>query len=301
MEASDAAPVMAASAVASTSGACTHDAVFVGDAEQTLVDEAADDPTLEPLELACFTVFRELCDCIVAHFSLADLALIALRLDKAFCAAARARIRVLWPTIWPATQPLLAEPFRIPENDLIRLEKLSLALKMIADAGTQTFAAALRSGALPLLKELTLRCNRIGDVGMHALAAAFGAGALPSLEVLGLPENQIRDDGVSSLADVVRAGALPSLTKLELAWNHVADRGMESLAAALEAGALRGLTFLSLTGNQVGGAGTRALAAALGSGALPRLEKLLLDDVSARSDEHPQLKAACDARSVALA
>ena len=53
--------------------------------------------------------------------------------------------------------------------------------------------------------------------------------------------------------------------------------------------------LLDLGGNKIGNAGITALATSLGSGALASLETLVVDD-----EEHPALKAACQARGIDL-
>ena len=52
---------------------------------------------------------------------------------------------------------------------------------------------------------------------------------------------------------------------------------------------------LGLGGNQIGDAGLTALAKAVESGALAQLKNLLVSD-----EEHPALKAACQARGIEL-
>ena len=52
---------------------------------------------------------------------------------------------------------------------------------------------------------------------------------------------------------------------------------------------------LWLYGNNIGDAGLTALAKAVESGALASLETLVVDD-----EEHPALKAACQARGIDL-
>ena len=53
--------------------------------------------------------------------------------------------------------------------------------------------------------------------------------------------------------------------------------------------------LLQLAGNQIGDAGLAAFAKAVESGALVSLKTLVVDD-----EEHPALKAACQARGIEL-
>ena len=87
--------------------------------------------------------------------------------------------------------------------------------------------------------------------------------------------------------------ALAQLQELWLSDNQIGDVGLTALSNACAGGALAQLQKLFLDGNQVGDVGLTALANACASGALPSLTQLLVDDA-----EHPELKAACEARGI---
>ena len=57
------------------------------------------------------------------------------------------------------------------------------------------------------------------------------------------------------------------------------------------------MQFLNLRDNQIGDTGMISLADALGKGALASLETLGVDNLN---EEHPALKAACQARGIDL-
>ena len=83
--------------------------------------------------------------------------------------------------------------------------------------------------------------------------------------------------------------------ELSLVANRIGDTGMISLAYALGKGALAQCTYIDLGANQIGDAGLSALGGALSSGTLASLKTLCVDD-----EEHPALKAACQARGIDL-
>lgn len=64
----------------------------------------------------------ELCEEILRHLLLDALASV-LRVHSAFCAAARARVAI----VWPALRPLLAPPFSLREGELLSCTALELS------------------------------------------------------------------------------------------------------------------------------------------------------------------------------
>jgi len=82
---------------------------------------------------------------------------------------------------------------------------------------------------------------------------------------------------------------------LQLGGNQIGDAGLTTLAKAVESGALASCQRLYLDGNRISGDGLKALAQACASGALAQLMSLRVDD-----EEHPALKAACQARGIEL-
>ena len=83
--------------------------------------------------------------------------------------------------------------------------------------------------------------------------------------------------------------------ELSLYGNKIGDAGLTALAKAVESGALASCQELYLQRNQIGDVGLSALASACASGALAQLKTLVVDD-----EEHPALKAACQARGIEL-
>ena len=201
----------------------------------------------------------------------------------------------------------------IASGALPKLEKLFLDENEIGDAGLIAFAEALKSprGALGSLVTLWLEQNRIGKKGMQAFSSAIATGALPLLEKLILSGNAIGDAGLFALVDAVKPssanprGALPRLEQLLLDSNAIGDAGLISLADAVKPtpespmGALGSLVQLKLWDNHIGDKGMKAFASAIASGALPSLETLVVND-GPLGTEHPQLKAACEARGILL-
>ena len=74
---------------------------------------------------------------------------------------------------------------------------------------------------------------------------------------------------------------------------------MEVLCSGLARGALANCQSIDLDQNQIGDAGMQAFSEAIRSGALPSLQTLSVDD-GPLGTEHPQLKAACEARGIEL-
>ena len=73
---------------------------------------------------------HELNQTIINYLSLADLAFVALRINRSFSAAARARIAVMWP------QPrrLLCQPFDLKPRDLLVAAEVHLFGRTVRDA-----------------------------------------------------------------------------------------------------------------------------------------------------------------------
>ena len=74
-----------------------------------------------PLARQASTVFRELGDLVLPHLSLADLALVILRINRSFSAMARARIAALWPSL----EPLFEKPFLLDAGGLLTKTSMS--------------------------------------------------------------------------------------------------------------------------------------------------------------------------------
>ena len=77
--------------------------------------------------------------------------------------------------------------------------------------------------------------------------------------------------------------------------NKISDAGLTAFAKAVESGALPQLKELNLYENQIGDVGMQAFAGAVSKGALASLKILVVDN-----EEHPALKAACQARGIDL-
>ena len=92
---------------------------------------------------------------------------------------------------------------------------------------------------------------------------------------------------------------LANLKQLRLNKNQIGDEGMKTFSGAITMGALANLEELSLMGNQIGDAGMIEFSRLITSGALASLQTLYVDD-GPLGTEHPQLKAACDARGIHL-
>ena len=86
---------------------------------------------------------------------------------------------------------------------------------------------------------------------------------------------------------------------LDLDNNKIGDSGMEAFASACASGALASCQKLYLGGNFIGDAGMEAFASACASGAMASLKTLYVDD-GPLGTQHPALKAACQARGIAL-
>jgi len=137
----------------------------------------------------------DLVQLIVGGLQLADVALVALQINRAFHAAARGRVAKLWPKV----SRLLASPFNLSRRDLLRKDYLNLRDKRINAARCTALAEACAMGALPNLVVLQLCEDKIGDVGITALAQSCAKGGLPALVELHLYDNQVGDAGMVSL------------------------------------------------------------------------------------------------------
>jgi len=179
----------------------------------------------------------ELVQLIVSGLQLADVALVALQVNRSFREAARGRVTTLWPKV----SPLLAAPFNLKRHDLLGMDHLDLGFKKIGGADCTALAEACAIGALPALATLALDDNQISDGGLIALADSFAKGALPALATLDLNVNQIGDEGMMALADACAKEGLAQCHRLELWSNKIGDQGMAVLADALDKGALPAL------------------------------------------------------------
>lgn len=236
----------------------------------------------------------ELVQLIVGHLQLADVALVALQVNRTFREEAHERVAT------PKLSRLLAAPFNLSRRDLLRLDHLDLANEdepgpgPIGDAECTALSEACTIGALPALRELNLFYNQVGDAGLANFAKALGKGALPALAKLDLTLNNVGVAGITALGDACAKGALPALVDLRLGMNYIGDEGMIAFTDALGKGALLKLEFLSLTDNQIGDQGLIAFCEVIDKGALLKLEKLYIGSPPA------QLKAHCSSKSIKL-
>ena len=176
-----------------------------------------------------------------------------------------------------------------------RLEHISFMNCQIGDTGFTALSSACANGSLKL-KLMYLSDNRIGNEGMKAFAAAAAMGSMRCLNILLLARNQISDEGIKAFADTI--GSLGALEVLSLGGNKIGDAGMAEFSHAISSRSLGALTHLNLLqGNQISDAGVKDLSRAISSGSLVSLRELGVDSFWA---EHPQLKAACEARSIWL-
>jgi len=129
------------------------------------------------------------------------------------------------------------------------------------------------------------------------LFAALGRGALPQLEYLSLAQNEIGDDGLVSLSTALASGVLANLQVFSLRGNQIGNVGLTSFSGALTSGALPALVHLDLKANQIGGAGLTSFSEALASGVLAKLQHIY---VGTKQKNHPQLKQACNRRSITI-
>ena len=136
---------------------------------------------------------------------------------------------------------------------------------------------------------------RLGDIDMGILADAIINESLGNLKRLWLNSNNIGDCGMDELSRAIASGSLGNLETLGLHQNQIGVAGMRAFAGAIASGSLGKLNTLSLQSNNIGDAGMSALAAAITSGSLPSLKFLLVD-----GEKHPQLKAACEARTIEI-
>jgi Ran GTPase-activating protein (RanGAP) involved in mRNA processing and transport len=191
-----------------------------------------------------------------------------------------------------------------PRGALAQLTHFNLGTNQIGDSGMQSFASAVISGALEQLTHLTLGGNRIGDAGLTAFASA--SPILVNLNILDLDENQISDPGMVSFSEdlvvydkYMHRGALPHLTHIYLRENEIGDVGMQAFSDAIRSGALASLKFISLAKNVITEAGMQAFSDVIRSGAPASLNTLYVDN-GKLGNEHPALKAACQARNIRL-
>jgi hypothetical protein len=125
------------------------------------------------------------------------------------------------------------------------------------------------------------------------------------MQVLALHGNKIGNDGCTALAKAAAGGAMANCKVLGLDRNKIGDKGLEAFAAATKpvsqggSGALANVTFLYLGNNSIGDEGMIKFSESLAIGAMASLKELYVDD-GPLGTEHPTLKAACEARGIAL-
>ena len=164
--------------------------------------------------------------------------------------------------------------------------------------------AMIKSGSLANLKLLWLDDQPLGDAGMTAFAGAIASGSMANLQALLLDDNQIGGPGMTALANAIANGSLGNLKQLHLDGNEIGDPGVSALAGAIASGSMANLRFLRLDSNEIGDTGMSALAGAIASGSLLSLQTLYVDktnlEYGSLGTEHPQLKAACEARGISV-
>ena len=188
-------------------------------------------------------------------------------------------------------------------NDPLDIVEYHFTNFSLSKKGFSAFSAAAMTGVMGNLQKLEL--VSIGDDNMVTFSEMITSGLVPKLRELDLSYNQLSYKGIDAFASAIVNGALRSLTDLELVANTMGDAGMIALANAIKPtpenpiGSLPKLEILYVHGNNIGHAGSTALANAITSEALPSLWTLYVDD-GALGTEHPQLKAACEARGIRL-
>ena len=109
--------------------------------------------------------------------------------------------------------------------------------------------------------------------------------------VLNFAYKDVTDQDMITIASLIRVKGA-HLKELRLSWNRIGDAGVISLA---EACAFTKLEKLYLFRNHIRDAGCTALANACAKGALASLKDLYVGN-----EQHPELKAACQARGITL-
>ena len=182
------------------------------------------------------------------------------------------------------------------------LETLDLHRDKLGDEGAVAIAAAAAGGGMARLKGLYLYDCGFGGAGAKALASALDGGAFRQLQVLTIVENpDIGESGAIALASALENGALPALRQLILAENNGGTNALMALVKAFGGGRLPLLHRVTLqdTGVRwetlppVGVEAIQALAGAVENGDLPSLDELNVDN---EHEDHPRLRAACEAR-----
>ena len=113
-------------------------------ADAAELEAPASAPAAPPLvERQSSTVFRELSEHIVMHLPLADLALTALKISRAFSAAARSRLGLLMPKL----MPLVAAPFALQPCELLHSTSLILSRRSLGANGVPYAHFAMLSPA----------------------------------------------------------------------------------------------------------------------------------------------------------
>merc|ERR1712070_948189 len=118
------------------------------------------------------------------------------------------------------------------------LERMSLEMNGLGDAGCAELAQALAGGCLPRLHSLELGWNELSDACGNALASLLrlrtpvqsGQASSMQLRKLGLGGNKLGSSGACTLVDAALAS--PSLElELDLSMNHVGVALVTSLAS----------------------------------------------------------------------
>ena len=247
-----------------------------------------------PLARQASIVFQELSQIIVTHLPLADLALVALCVDRNMSGAARVQLAILQPKL----APLLAAPFMLRPSDLLHAKELDIWGNTIGDTGMISLSEAISNGALGALQKLFLYENQIGDAGMVEFSRAIASGSLRALEYLDLANNQIGNVGMIEFSRSIPIGSMGVLKVLLLNHNQIGDAGLRALAGAIGNGSLRSLTMLRLNHNNISDLGMIAFAEALKSpmGSLPACATILVED--GNPGNAAPLEAACEERGI---
>jgi hypothetical protein len=103
-----------------------------------------------PLARQASIVFQELSQIIVTHLPLADLALVALCVDRNMSGAARVQLAILQPKL----APLLTAPFHLERGDLLHAKELDISDRDINDGDIKLRCDAFAIGSMGSLQQL---------------------------------------------------------------------------------------------------------------------------------------------------
>ena len=180
---------------------------------------------------------------------------------------------------------------------VVRAHNLEWGSKQLTHSGMLAFSYLASNGSMRSLKILDLRNNQIGDAGMIVFSSQIPM--MGNLTLLWLQSNQIADEGMKALASVIASGSLRNLTQLGLSRNQIGNAGITEFSHQISSGLLRALEWLDLSETQIGDAGMSDFSRQIAIGSLPSLRMLGMDD-GPLGNEHPQLKAVCEARGIDL-